>query len=231
MGEQQIPIKLPPPPRRGGVNSLLSTQCTLANRLSVKGGSSQLSLARVCPRAVPGKPWRSWEAGLGLAAPCTRRELPLQVKLHPRRPRGFPLVCVRGGQARVSAWPDLFNFGGIGRALAGLPGLPPCPCPVLLPRGSGREGGVSGAGGRDRYKSAGCAPAQASLAALRRDEERCGKHGRWRGRCARATQCVDYLQPLLVQYAGAPEHLNGVATPLPGLDHSAAFPYEEDTSE
>ncbi|TKC53206.1 hypothetical protein EI555_020145 [Monodon monoceros] len=32
-----------------------------------------------------------------------------------------------------------------------------------------------------------------------------------------------------MQYAGAPEQLNGVATPLPGLDHSAAFPYEEDT--
>lgn len=180
---------------------------------------------------MPGESWRSGEAEPGLAGPGTRRELRLQVKLHPRRPRGFPVVRARGGQARGSVWPDSFNFGGIGRALAALPGLPPRPCSVSLPRGSGREGGVSGAGGRDRYKSAGGAPGRASLAALRRDEERRGKHGPWRGRCARATQCVDYLPPLLVQYAGAPEHLNGVATPLPGLDHSAAFPYEEDTSE
>lgn len=107
----------------------------------------------------------------------------------------------------------------------------PCPSPALLPRSSGREGGVSGVGGRDLYKSAGGSPTGASLAASRRDRERSAKHGQWRGRCARATQCVDYLQPLLMQYAGAPEQLNGVATPLPGLDHSAAFPYEEDTSE
>lgn len=63
----------------------------------------------------------------------------------------------------------------------------------------------------------------------RRDRDRRGKHWQWSGRCARA-QCVDYLQPLLMQYAGAPEQLNGVATPLLGLDHSAAFPYEEDTN-
>lgn len=68
---------------------------------------------------------------------------------------------------------------------------PPAPLPRLASQGSGREGGVSGAGGRDRYKSVGGAPAQASLAALCRDEERRGQHGPWRGRCARATQCVD----------------------------------------
>lgn len=61
-------------------------------------------------------------------------------------------------------------------------------------------------------------------------ESAAGKQRPRTGRCARATQCWDYLQPLLVQYAGAPEQLNGVATPLPGLDRSAAFPYEEDTN-
>ena len=95
---------------------------------------------------------------------------------------------------------------------------PPAPCPSsgLLPRGSGREGGVSGVGGREPYKSAGGAPAQASLTASRRDRDRRTKHWQWSGRCARA-QCVDYLQPLLMQYAGVPEQLNGVATPLLGL--------------
>ena len=136
-----------------------------------------------------------------------------------------------GPPARGRAWLDLSNSG----VFAGL--RPPsrvslqCPSPVSLPRSSGREGGVSGVGGRELYKSAGGCLARASLAASRRDWERCAKHGQWRGRCARATQCMDYLQPLLMQYAGAPEQLNGVATPLPGLDHSAAFPYEEDTSE
>lgn len=137
--------------------------------------------------------------------------------------------CASGAPRRGDALGLIYaTFHG---ALTALRGLPPRQRADSPPRGSGREGGVSGAGGRELYKSAGGAPAGASFAALRRDRERRGEHGPWRGRCARATQCVDYLQPLLVQYAGAPEQLNGVATPLPGLDHSAAFPYEEDTSE
>lgn len=131
--------------------------------------------------------------------------------------------------------------GSIGPTSGTIPALQRAPGSPSLdsergspPRGSGREGGVSGAGGRaggSCIKSTGGAAARASFAVCHRDESAAGKQRPRTGRCARATQCWDYLQPLLVQYAGAPEQLNGVATPLPGLDRSAAFPYEEDTSE
>lgn len=164
----------------------------------------------------------------------------LSCTLRGPRPHGLLRVCARSPLARRRVRPDLSNFWGIRSALtaplrlspSSLAPLPPTRhSPNSLPRGSGREGGVSGAGGRELYKSAGGALAWASIATLSRDPDRSWQHGRWSGRCARAAQCVDYLQPLLVQYAAAPKQLNGVATPLPGLDHSAAFPYEEDTSE
>lgn len=215
------------------MNSSLGTQRTPGEPPQGRRGSPQLSPARVCPRPVPGEPRRSTQAGPGLTAPGTRRERRLQVvKLDERSALAASLWCAPAAARPGEAPGPICSTSGAFAALRPPSRVsPPRPCPVSLPRGSGREGGVSGAGGRDLYKSAGGARAGASLAALRRDRERRGKHGPWRGRCARATQCVDYLQPLLVQYAGAPERLNGVATPLPGLDHSAAFPYEEDTSE
>lgn len=180
-------------------------------------------------RAGTGRVWRAVAAA---AAGCYASPL------EPVRPRGLLPMRVRGPQATGRALNPICPTSGPFPRLLKPSGSPHPPLPHTprqgpdsLLRGSGREGGVSGAGGREQYKSAGGAPAGVSFAASRRDRERRGKHGPWRGRCARATQCVDYLQPLPVQYAGAPEQLNGVATPLPGLDHSAAFPYEEDTSE
>lgn len=129
--------------------------------------------------------------------------------------------------------------GSIGPTSGKIPALQRAPGSSSLdsarsspPRGSGREGGVSGAGGRELYKKRWRRSSPGFICCLSPGlRVAAGKQPPTTGRCARATQCWDYLQPLLVQYAGAPEQLNGVATPLPGLDRSAAFPYEEDTSE
>lgn len=143
------------------MSSLLGTRWTpFPHRLLVKAGAPdprQRARYFVRPLAVPGEPRRSWVAELGHAAPGAQRQKRLQVVR--LRPRGLPPVSARGPHAGGRAGPDLCNFWGVHSAQAALPGLPPRPCPVSLPRGSGREGGVSGAGGRELYKSAGGGPA------------------------------------------------------------------------
>ena len=141
----------------------------------VKGGPpsslQRASIPRRCQVSPGGAERPSWDSprqARGASGGCrllsSRREAPsrLPFGVRPRLPRqGKRLACSTSGAFAALRPPSRVS--------------PPRPCPVLLPRGSGREGGVSGAGGRDLYKSAGGAPAGASLAALRRDWERCGK--------------------------------------------------------
>lgn len=205
------------------MNSLLGTQ-----RMPLTSGCLNQERAdggeEILPGPVPAEHLRSRVAGGDIASPLTALS---QGGHQPKEP-------TPGG-------PDLARLAGPGvRALCPPCGVSPAhPCLGFAFPGlrKGRRRVRSRRVGL--YKSGGGGPARVHSLPRRLSKRHTPPSGRaagglagWHGRCALATQCVDYPQPLPVQYAGAPEQLNGVAaTPLPGLDLSAAFPYEEDTSE